>query len=472
MDKPAHKPGLKNAAQAGTHLSDVRLLFGLNDNPPFLKAILAAFQHFLAIFVSIITAPLIISVGMGLNARESSYIISSSLFVSGVATLIQVIRIGPLGSRLLCIQGTSFSFIGPLIFAAQSLQGNMSNEEILGVIFGSAAVGGLCIMVLSLYLQKLNKIITPTVTGVAVILLGISLVMKTLENMVKEYHHVVELSQPVWPLMVMFIGVIVVILLFTRSANPWVRLSSISIGLGAGYGFALFTGQLDFSPISQLPSVFIPELFRYPIGFDWGVFLSLAPIYLVTAAESVGDLTATSALSKQPVSGAVYWDRIRHGVMGDGFNSFLASLFGTYPNTTFSQNNGVIQLTGVASRYVGMYVAGFLVLFGMFPVVGGVFQLMPKALLYGATGLMFALISVSGFRIIKVSKHARRSWGIAGIATFFALGLSFMTSHMNGLHPQLQLLLGFPVAMGTLMAIILELVLPMPPRQLVSEGEV
>ncbi len=442
------------------------LLFGLDDRPPLVKALLAAFQHFLAIFVSIITAPLIISVGMGLSPKETSYIISSSLFISGVATLIQVVRIGPFGSRLLCIQGTSFSFIGPLIFASHSLQGMMSSDGILGTIFGSAAVGGLCIMVLSLYLEKLKKIITPTVTGVAVILLGISLVLKTLENLISEYHHVVAANQSTVPLFIMSLGVIMIIIILARRANPWLRLSSISIGLVMGYVYALFTGQLDFSVMDQLPTLFVPELMRYPIGFDLGIFLSLLPIYLVTAAESVGDLTATSALSNLPISGNAYWQRIRRGVMTDGFNSFLASVFGTYPNTTFSQNNGVIQLTGVASRYVGIYVAIFLILFGLLPVAGGVFQIMPRPLLYGATGLMFAMISLSGFRIIRVNRDARRSWTIAIMATIIALGTSFISGQIGGLNPQVRLLLGFPVAVGTFVAIVLELVYPATDMQL------
>lgn len=442
--------------------SPKQMLFGVNDRPPFAASMLAAVQHFLAIFVSIITAPLIISVGMGLDARDTSYVISASLFVSGVATLVQVIRIGPLGSKLLCIQGTSFSFIGPLIFAAESLKGTMPQEQILGVIFGSAAAGGLTMIVLSQFLHKLQRIITPTVTGVAVILLGVSLVLKTLENLQREYGRLVTTEQSLIPFFVLSVGVVIVILALTRSKNPWVRLSAISVGIALGYIYALAIGIIDFSPMSELPAIFLPEFFRYPLGFDWGVYLALFPIYLVTLAESVGDLTATSILSGKSVSGERYWARIKGGVMADGFNSVLASLFSTYPNTTFSQNNGVIHLTGVASRYVGLYVAALLIIFGLLPVVGGAFQVMPKPLLYGATGLMFAMISVSGYRILSVNGGQSRTWIIAVIATVIALMVSFASAGIEGLNPQLQMLLGFPVAVGTLVAAVLELTYPNP----------
>jgi len=453
---------LSNTPEQTTPASSSKLLYGLNDRPPLPQAILAAFQHFLAIFVSIMTAPLIISLGMGLSAKETSFVISSSLMVSGFATLIQVIRIGPMGAKLLCIQGTSFSFIGPMIFAASSLKGTMSPEEILGVMFGTAAVGAMCVMALSFYLEKLKTIVTPVVTGTAVLLLGISLVLVTIGNLIREYDQIVEQGAPTLSFWLMSVGVILIILFFTNSKNPWLKLSSISIGIGAGYIYALFMGMVDFAPMSELPAVFVPQVLSYPIGFDMGVFIALFPIYLVTLTESIGDITATSSLSNEKISGPIYWERVRKGVLADGFNSVLASVFNTYPNTTFSQNNGVIQLTGVASRYVGVFVAFLLIIVAIFPFFGGLFQIMPKPLLYGATGLMFALISVSGYRIIKLGSDTPRSWSIVIISMVTALAMNFIAGYFDDLHPQLKLFFSFPVALGTIVAIVLEKVYPQP----------
>ena len=212
--------------------------------------------------------------------------------------------------------------------------------------------------------------------------------------------------------------------------------------------------------MSELPSFFYPQLLLYEPGFNLGIFLSLLPVYLVTAAESIGDFTATSKLSGQPLSGAPYWRRIQGGVLGDGFNSLLAALFNTFPNTTFSQNNGVIRLTGVASRQVGVWLAAMLVIMGTFPVLGGLFQVMPKGLLYGATLLMFTLVGYSGWQIVSSSASGRRAWGIVISSLLIGLVASRLPAMVDDMPPMLAMMLGFPVAPTTVCAVLLEWLLP------------
>lgn len=439
--------------------NDFPLLFELDDKPPILIALLTGFQHFIGMFVSIITAPLIICLGLGLPAEQTNLIISASLLVSGIGTIIQVIGIGPLGSRLLSVQGTSYAFIGTIIMAGNSLQSSLSQAAMLGTLFGTMAAGAICLMLMSLYVKKLKPFFTTTVAGVAVILLGIFLVFVTVENFLNDYHTLQLKGESTVSYVIMTLTVAGLIFLFTRSTNQWLRLTSISLGLFIGYLFALAMGQVDFSPIDALPTVFIPRLLSYPISFDWGFFLALLPVYLATMAESIGDLTATSALSKQAITGSHYWLRIRRGLLAEGFNSTLAALANTFPLTTFSQNNGVIRLTGVASRYIGVIIGLFLILFAIFPIIGGLFQVMPNALLHGATGLMFMMIIASGIRIILMNNPQPRDWLIVSLATGIAILLSTLSSLFE-LNPQLQLFLGFPVAIGTLLAIILEKIIP------------
>lgn len=436
------------------------LLFGLDDNPPAPAKFLAALQHLLAIFVSIITAPLLICLGMGLSAAETSYMISSALVISGVATFIQVRKVGPIGSGLLSIQGTSFTFIGPLIFAAQTMHDDYSSDELLGIIFGCTLAGAVMMMILSQFLHRLQRIITPTVTGTAVIMLGLSLVMVTVDNLMREYNSAIESGASAWLVPAYAVGVVAVILWLTTRNSPWLRLSAISIGLGAGYLVAWIIGQVDFSVMEGLPTFFYPQPLIYELGFEWSVFLSLLPIYLVTAAESIGDLTATSNLSGLPVRGPSYWQRIRNGVLGDGFNSMLAAIFNTFPNTTFSQNNGVIRLTGVASRHVGIWLAIMLIVMGTFPIMGGLFQAMPKGLLYGATVLMFALVGYSGLQIILTSNHNTRAWVIVAVSIVSGLLAMQVPNYVEGLPPTIAMLLGFPVSSSTICAIVLELLIP------------
>ena len=151
-------------------------------------------------------------------------------------------------------------------------------------------------------------------------------------------------------------------------------MGSIVGGILVGYGVALAMGKVNFGHMSGVEMISIPIPFNFGFDFNWTAFIGVAFIYVITTIESTGDLTATSMLSGEPVEGDTYIERIKGGVLGDGINSAIAAIFNTFPNTTFSQNNGVIQMTGVASRYVGMYLAGFLVILGLFPVIGGFFR--------------------------------------------------------------------------------------------------
>ena len=183
-----------------------------------------------------------------------------------------------------------------------------------------------------------------------------------------------------------------VIVALNRSPSRFLRMSSIALGLAAGCVVSLVLGLVDLGQLSQVSPFSAPVPFRYGLGFSWSALLPVAFIYVITMIETVGDLTATSSVSGEPIEGEVYLRRIRGGVLGDGVNSLLAAVFNTFPNTTFSQNNGVIQLTGVASRHVGIFISVFLVLLGLFPIVGGLLQVMPPAVLGGATLIMFGML--------------------------------------------------------------------------------
>ena len=323
------------------------MLFGLEDRPPIGTGLMVGLQHLLAVFGGLLLAPLIIAGGMNLSLQDTSYLVSAALVISGAATFIQIQRFGPVGSGLLSIQGTSFAFIGPLIAAFYALNGGDDNATALGTLFGSAAVCSVLMIGLSFALPALQRVITPNVTGTTVILLGATLVWTTLTNIQRAY---VDAANGGWTVLLLASLVFLTIVGATRFGNPWVRLSSISIGLVVGLIAAQFLGLTDFSRLSELDPLFVPEVARFPLSVDWVIVASLLPIFLISMMESVGDLTATSNLSGLATTGEKYWQRIRGGILGDAANSLMASIFCTFPNTTFSQNNGVIQLTGVCSR--------------------------------------------------------------------------------------------------------------------------
>lgn len=390
------------------------LIYGLNDRPPVKDAIFAALQHLLAIFVAIITPPLIIAGALKLDLETTGYLVSMALFASGISTFIQCRKLGPIGCGLLCIQGTSFSFIGPIISAG--LTGG------LATVFGACIAASTMEMLISRVLKYTRKIITPLVSGIVVTLIGMSLIKVGISAC--GGGAVAQANGTFGSLRYVGLSalVLVLIIFFNRSNNRYLRMSSIVIGLIVGYVVSWFMGMVDFSSVQSYGGFNLPLPFRYGLSFNISSIIALGIVYVITAIEAYGDITANSLISGEPVEGETFVKRASGGILADGFNSMLAGFLNSFPNSIFAQNNGMIQLTGVASRYVGYYIAGFLIILGLFPAVGLVFSLMPEPVLGGATLLMFGTVAAAGIRIIAAQKIDRKATLVMALS--FSLGLS------------------------------------------------
>ncbi len=439
--------------------SDV--IYRLHDRPPLLEACVAAVQHVLAVFVGIVTPPLIIAGALRLDLADASYIVSMSLMVSGVATFIQVRKLGPVGSGLLSLQGTSFSFLAPIIATATAvLAAGGDTRAALAMVFGVCLAGSFVEMVASRALRHARRIVTPLVTGTVVTLIGLTLIKVGIETACGGPAARADGSFASLRHLGLAGLVLGVIIAANLSRHQYLRMGSIVLGLSAGYLTSIVLGLVDFRPLSELDLVTLPLPFKYGLGFSWAAFFPIALIYLITAIETIGDLTATSSVSGEPIEGELYLERIRGGVLGDGVNSLLAAVFNTFPNTTFSQNNGVIQLTGVASRYVGFFIAAVLVLLGLFPVVAGLFQIMPPPVLGGATLLMFGTVAAAGVRIIASQAIDRRAMLILAVSLGLGLGVTFVPEAAAQLPGSLKDIFSSGIATGGLAAIALNLLLP------------
>ncbi len=438
------------------------LVFRLEDKPKPATALLAAIQHLLAIFVGIITPTIVIGGVLGLGA-EIPYLIGMSLIISGVATFIQVRKFGPVGSGLLSIQGTSFAFLGPILGIGFAVKGGGGSVEmILATVFTACFFGSFIEMIASRYIHRLKKIITPLVSGIVVMLIGLSLIKVGLTDMGGGQY--VKTNFPdkfgSWENLGLAFLTLAVVIFFNRSKKPILRMSSICIGLAVGYIVAVFTVGVNFAPIAKLPLINVPIPFKYGFNFDFSALLTVAFLFVITMIESTGDLTATSMVSGEPVEGEVYFKRIEGGVLGDGVNSALAAVFNTFPNTTFSQNNGVIQMTGMASRHVGKYLAVILVFLGLFPVIGGILQVMPKPVLGGATITMFGTVAASGVKIITNHKLDRRGITILALSLGLGLGVQFVPEIVSHFSMIPKSIFGSPITTGGLTAIVLNIILP------------
>ncbi len=436
--------------ESNTHSDTQTIIYGLNDVLPAPKALIAALQQVLAMFVGTITPPTIVASVLDLPFDQKAYLISMSLLCSGLGTLVQVRAWGHIGSGLLSMTGTSFAFITPLILAGQA--GGL--PLMLGMCLLLAPVE----IILAPFLPKLQKVFTPLVAGVVVLLIGLLLIPTTLGGMSPPDG---ETLHPITNLVIAG-GVLGLVLLLSSLHIAWARMSAALLALLAGYLFCMFMGLVN-TPEQTGGWIAIPQPFKYGIAFDWAFVLPFAFIYLVTAIESMGDLTACSELSGEPTSGPIYWKRIRGGVLADGINSMVAAALNSFPNTTFSQNNGVIQLTGIASRQVGYFAAGILIFFGLVPVVGTWLASIPPPVMSGLTILLFGLIATAGIRIIMRAHLDHRGLLILAVSLGVGIGIGVEPGILEPLPDTIELVFSSGITSGGITALVLNIFLPKKP---------
>ena len=433
------------------------LLYRLHDRPNPIKAFLGAIQHVLAAFVGIITPSLIIGGTLGLG-EHIPYLLSMSLIVSGVATFIQTRKVGPIGSGLMALQGTSFGFLAAVLTAGFVVKNRGGGpEEILSVIFGVSFLGAFVEIFLSQFITKLKSLMSPIVTGCVIVTIGLSLTKVGLTDLAGGFG--AEDFGSI-PNLLLGGGVLVSVVLISIINNKVIRSSAIFIGLMLGLIAAVFMERIDFSLVSDSAFFTVPIPFKYGFGFDWQAFIPIAFMYIITSIETSGDLTATSMISGEPIKGPLYEKRIKGGVLGDGVNSLIAAVFNTFPVTTFSQNNGVIQMTGIASRYVGFYVGGILCLMGLFPVLGAIFTQLPKPVVGGVTLLMFATVATAGIRILSTVEFTHRNVLIIATSLGLATGIAFVPDVLSQTPQFFQNIFGSAVTMSGIVAITLDMILP------------
>ncbi|TCM68097.1 xanthine permease XanP [Acinetobacter calcoaceticus] len=439
----------------------IDLVYGLEDRPNNLLSFFAALQHLLAIIVPIVTPGLLICLALGVSTQDTNMILSMSLVISGIATFLQCKKVGPFGAGLLIVQGTSFNFIGPIIaIGSLMVSSGTPVNQVMAAIFGVVIAGSFIEMGVSRILPWVKQLITPLVTGIVVLLIGLTLIKEGLISMGGGYQAMQSNSFASADNLIMSCTVLGIIILLNRINIVWIKSSAILIALVIGYILAGFMGYLDFSNLDQMPLVQVPTPMHFGLSFDWGLFIPMAFIYLVTSLEAIGDITATSKISNQPVDGPIWMQRIKGGVLVNGANSLLAGLFNTFPSSVFAQNNGVIQLTGVASRHVGIWIAFMLIILGLFPIVAGVIQAVPQAVLGGAVMVMFGAVAASGINILAGVHLDRRALLIIAISLALGLGVAQVPQILEHLPELIRNIFSSGVATGGICALILNVVLP------------
>lgn len=353
-----------------------------------------------------------------------------------------------------------------MIALGSSMKSDGFHEElIMSSLLGVSFVGAFLVVGSSFILPYLRRVITPTVSGIVVLMIGLSLIKVGIIDFGGGFAAKSSGTFGNYEHLGVGLLVLIVVIGFNCCRSPLLRMGGIAIGLCVGYIASLCLGMVDFSSMRNLPLITIPHPFKYGFSFSFHQFLVVGTIYLLSVLEAVGDITATAMVSRRPIQGEEYQSRLKGGVLADGLVSVIASAVGSLPLTTFAQNNGVIQMTGVASRYVGRTIAVMLVILGLFPMMGGFFTTIPSAVQGGAMTLMFSMIAIAGIRIIITNGLKRRETLIVATSLGLGLGVSYDPEIFKILPASIYVLVENPICAGGLTAILLNIILPGGYRQ-------
>ena len=422
------------------------VVYGLNDRMPWPQAAVVAFQHLLAMFVGTITPATIVAHALNLPFADRAYLINMSLVASGTGTLLQVMSFRGFGSGLLSITGTSFAFITPIILAGKT--GGLS------LVFGMSLAMSVVPMALAPFLPKLQRAFSPVVAGTVVLLIGLLLIPTSMFGIQTP---LAGHGSPALGLVASGI-VLTLVIVLNALRYSWARLSAALLALLGGYGLCLLVGGVQ-APVGGAWFA-LPQPLKYGLSFDASFILPFGFVYLVTSIETLGDLTASSELSGEPTSGPLYWRRVRGGVFADGVNCALAALLNCFPSTTFAQNNGVIQMTGVASRRVGYLCGAMLVGFGVLPGLGRWLASIPPPVTGGLTLVLFGLIAAAGIRILTRANMGQREFLVVAISLGVGLGVDLHPETLAPLPGSLKLIFSSGISTGGLVALGVNLLLP------------
>ncbi|MEM9160214.1 MAG: solute carrier family 23 protein [Verrucomicrobiota bacterium] len=410
------------------------------------KAAAAALQQTIAMFVGCITPGLIFASVVGVDPETQAHLIAISLLASGIGTFLQAKRFGIVGSGLLSINGTSFAYVDLLLRAG--------NEGGLPLACGMALAAVPLQFVLAFSLPALRSIISPLVAGIVVLAIGVDLIP------VSGYYIAKGVGETTtWIISASVAATVIALLIATQiSKRKAVRMYAPIIAIATGYLVSSLFGIIQWPDWQSENWIRIPTPLAYGLAFKWELLIPFAIIYIVSSIEAIGDLSATASLSGMKTRGIEFWNRIRGGILSDAITSAFACFFNGFPTATFSQNNGVIQLTGVGSRQVGFYVSGILITAALLPQTGYLFGAMPNPVLGGVTLVLFGMIASAGVRMILQEPLDNANMLVIAVSLGLAFSLPSQEHFVKELPEFLAAILSSKVATAGLTAIAMNLI--------------
>ena len=424
-----------------------------NITPPMGQAAPLGLQHVLAMFASNVTPTIIVAGAAGLQfgGAEQVYLIQMAMLFAGIATLFQTVGFGPVGARLPIMQGTSFAFVGVLAGIAAT-QG-------LGVALTSCIIGGLIHFALGSVIANIRYLFPPLVTGLVILAIGLYLVpvgIKYAAGGAADFQMAAESfgSLMHWTVA---LTVIVVALGFKFMTKGILSNAAILLGLIAGYLVAFMFGMVNFAAVGKARWVTGLQTLPYGFEFNLGAVIGVTIVSIVSAVETIGDTSATAKAgagreaTDEEISGATY---------ADGLGTAVAGVFGGLPNTSFSQNVGIVGMTGIMSRHVVTIAGAIMVMCGLIPKIGAIIASMPLPVLGGGVIVMFGMVAAAGLNVLSEIKMSRRNMIIIALSLSIGLGFNLVPSAVQYLPGIWKTLATSAVAPTAFLAIVLNQIIP------------
>jgi NCS2 family nucleobase:cation symporter-2 len=428
-----------------------------NYMPAFAKAVPLGIQHVLAMFVSNVTPAIIIAGAAGFGfgtpgVGDLIYMIQMSMLFAGIATLIQTVGIGPVGARLPIVQGTSFAFL-PVMIPLVAGQG----VDAIAVLMGGIIIGGLFHASLGTIIGRIRFALPPLVTGLVVLMIGLSLIKVGIQYAAGG---VPAIGQPEygsllnWTVALTVIAVTLGLKFFARGL--W-SVAAVLIGLLAGYLVAMAFGMVSFDNVGRAAWLMVPDPFHYGVEFSAGAIIGICLMGVISAIETVGDVSgitkggAGREATDKEIAGATY---------ADGLGTAVSGVFGALPNTSFSQNVGLIAMTGVMSRHVVTIGAIFLILCGFVPKIGAAISTVPIEVLGGGVIVMFGMVAAAGINMLSGVDWNRRNMVIFAVSLSVGLGLQLEPGALQHMPETVKVLLTSGLLPSAFLAVALNLLLP------------
>ncbi len=389
-------------------------IYQLEGRVPLQKAIPLGIQHVLAMFLGNVS-PLIIVCGLlQMDNGLKSMLIQNAMFIAGLVTLLQLYPIWKFGSGLPVVMGTSSGFLG----TAKAVGASYG----YGAIIGASFLGAILEIVLGFFIKPLKKLFPPVVTSLVIMSIGLSLLPVGI-NYFAGGSGAADFGA--WYHLLVGTIVVLVIVVCKQFGKGFVSVASVLIGIAIGYIVAIALDMVDFTQVAEAAWFSLPAFMPVAPTFNLNATIAMGIMFVATTVETVGDISgiANGGLSREATN-----DELTGGVLADGIGSFVAALFGVLPNTSFSQNVGLVATTKVVNRFCIMTGAVFLILCGFCPKLSAIFSVMPQSVLGGAAVIMFAMILVSGMQSLQRERIDGRNGMIISLALGLGVGLGMVPS--------------------------------------------